>query len=143
MSWIISLLTILTCLSLPASTRADRDLPPERGGQTYSLGMPPVYKGRAGLETQIYRPQTDDGFAGYLNLGLSRDLTSPVVGMAALRLEGYLGSRDRDFDGGCRALLEIPSFYIGVGADYNGTDDMIDFLFQLDLPLRRGGMLGR
>jgi hypothetical protein len=120
-----------------------RDLPPEKGGTTYSLGMPPVYKGRSGFEFQSYRPQTASDLAGFYTFGLSKDLGSPVVGLAALRLEGYLGFRSSDFDGGGRALFEIPSFYIGGGVDYNGSDEVWDFLLQLDLPLRRGGIFGR
>lgn len=123
--------------------RAQRDLSPERGGTTYSLGMPPVYKGRAGVEMQWFRARSASQMASYTSLGLSRDLGSPVVGIAGLRLEGYAGWRDQAFDGGGRALFEIPSFYCGAGIDFNGTDEVADFLLQLDLPLRRGGLFGR
>jgi hypothetical protein len=122
---------------------AQRDLTPNRGGSTYSLGMPPVYKGRSGVEFQSYRPQTSSEVAAYYNLGVSKSIGSPVVGVGGLRLEGYLGLREEDFDGGGRALFEIPSFYVGVGADYNGDDEAVDFLLQLDLPIRRGGLFGR
>jgi len=126
-----------------ATAGAERDLPPARGGTTYSLGMPPVYKGRAGLELQSYRPQVTNELVQYIACGISKDLGSPVVGLGALRLEGYAGIRTRKFDGGGRALFEIPSMYVGAGIDFNGTDNATDFLFQLDLPLRRGGILGR
>ncbi len=105
--------------------------------------MPPVYKGRSGFEVQWYRPQNNKDLAVFYNLGVSKDLGSPVVGIAALRLEGYLGVRGQEFDGGGRALFEIPSFYVGFGTDYNGSDSVWDFLFQLDLPLKRGGVFGR
>jgi hypothetical protein len=136
--------TVLLAILSPVTTAtAQRDLPPSRGGTTYSLGMPPVYKGRAGFEMQSYRPQSTGIMASFINLGISKDLGSPVVGIAGLRLEGYGGFRTRDFDGGGRALFEIPSLYVGAGVDYNGRDEVADFLFQVDLPLRRGGIFGR
>jgi len=81
--------------------------------------------------------------AAYFNMGLSKSLGSPVVGIGALRLEGYLGTLEGGLDGGGRALFEIPSFHLGLGVDYNANDEVADFLFQLDLPLRRGGVFGR
>ncbi len=143
LNFLLGVTILLGGLGSAATALAQRDLRPARGGTTYSLGMPPVYKGRAGFELQDYRPQVDGVMAPYLNLGLAKDLGSPVVGLGALRLEGYLGVRSREFDGGGRALFEIPSLYVGAGVDFNGTDNVADFLFQLDLPLRRGGVLGR
>ena len=134
---------VVLALTAAGTAHAQRDLPPEKGGTTYSLGMPPVYKGRSGFEMQWYRPENDNQLAGFFNLGVSRDLGSPVVGIAALRLEGYFGFRGQEFDGGGRALYEIPSFHVGVGMDYNGNDDAWDLLWQLDLPLKRGGVFGR
>jgi hypothetical protein len=129
--------------SAAGPARAQRDLPPEKGGTTYSLGMPPVYKGRAGFEMMWYRPQNDSDLAGLFDAGISKDLGSPVVGIAALRLEGYVGFRKGDLDGGGRALFEVPSFHFGIGMDFNGTDEAWDLLYALDLPVRRGGLFGR
>ena len=134
---------VLAVLLTAGSAVAQRDLPPAEGGTTYSLGMPPVYKGRAGFEMQWYRPQNDSQMAAFLNLGLAKDLGSPVVGIAALRVEGYVGIRNQRFDGGGRGLWEIPSFHVGIGVDYNATDDAWDMLYSLDLPLKRGGVFGR
>ena len=136
-------LCVLAGLLSAGGASAQRDLPPEKGGTTYSLGMPPVYKGRSGFEIQWYRPENNSELAGFFNLGVSKDLGSPVVGIAALRLEGYAGFRNLEFDGGGRGLFEIPSFYVGFGIDYNGTDDAWDLLWQLDLPIKRGGIFGR
>ena len=134
----------LVAAALPAGTsRAVQDLPPARGGTTYSLGMPPVYKGRAGFEMQWYRPQNNNELAGFVSAGVAKDLGSPVVGIAALRAEGYGGFRGESLDGGARVLFEIPSFYVGVGVDWNATDTVTDLLLTLDLPLRRGGVFGR
>ncbi len=143
LKFLLATAALLTSLGQSTTIRAERDLPPERGGTTYSLGMPPVYKGRAGFEIQSYRPGADGSLASLINLGLSKDLGSPVVGIAGLRLEGYGGFKAQEFDSGGRALFEIPSFFMGAGVDYNTRDDVADFLFQLDLPLRRGGIFGR
>jgi len=137
------ILVVLMSTASLSPAIAQRDVPPEKGGETYSLGMPPIYKGRAGLESQIYRPQNNSDLAGYLNFGVSRDIGSPVIGIAGVRLEGYVGFRNVEFDGGGRLLWEIPSAYIGVGVDYNVSDEVADFIFELNLPLRRGGVFGR
>ena len=137
------LVILLAGLMTAEVALAERDLPPPKGGTTYSLGMPPVYKGRSGFELQWYRPENNSELAGFFNLGVSKDLGSPVVGIAALRVEGYIGSRNLDLDGGGRGLFEIPSFHFGVGMDYNATDSAWDILWQLDLPLKRGGIFGR
>jgi hypothetical protein len=123
--------------------RAQTDIPPGDGGLTYELGMPPVYKGRAGLESGWYRPQSASEPFGFFSLGVAKSLGSPVVGIAGLRLEGYVGMTHKKIDGGGRALFEIPSFHVGFGTDFNASDSVTDFLFALDLPLRRGGLFGR
>ena len=43
---------LVVCCTHVSEIMAQRDLPPEKGGTTYSLGMPPVYKGRSGFELQ-------------------------------------------------------------------------------------------
>ena len=138
-----ALFLLLGCFGFVDQASAQRDLPPEKGGETYSLGMPPIYKGRSGFEMQWYRPQNNSELAGFYNLGVSKDLSSPVVGLAALRLEGYVGYRNQGLDGGGRALFEVPSLYVAGGVDFNGTDDVWDFLLELNLALKRGGIFGR
>ena len=122
---------------------AQFDSPPTLGGLTHELGMPPVYRGRGGFELGWYRPQTASDPSGLFNLGLAKSLGSPVVGIAGLRLEGYVGVTREELDGGGRALWEIPSFHIGAGVDYNVPDEVFDFMLALDLPLQRGGAVGR
>ena len=124
-------------------TVAIESAPPEKGGQTESLGMPPIYKGRAGFELQWYRPSTLSAMAGLGNLGFWRDLGSPVVGIAALGIEGYAGYRAQEFAGGLRAYYSIPSFHIILGYDRDFSEKQGSFLLGLDLPIRRGGIFGR
>lgn len=125
---------------------AQLDLPPERGGTTYSLGMPPVWKGHAGASVGWYRPASSAGdqLLALGHFGLSRDLGNPVVGIAAIGAEGYVGYRgDQSLDGGVRGLLSIPAMHLGLGADWNLADNDVDFLARLEIPFRRGGILGR
>lgn len=111
--------------------------------------MPAVYNTYAGVEGQWYRPGQLDSFAGLVNLGVWKSLGSPVVGIAALGLEGYVGARSSnpsdggaDLDGGGRAYFKVPSLYFGLGVDYNIKDTAASFMLQLSLPMRRGGILG-
>jgi len=141
--WLVFLVIALATSTLADVALAQRDLPPEKGGMTYELGMPPVYKGRSGFELGWYRPGSSSDLSGFYNLGVSKDLGSPVVGIAALRLEGYIGITSQELDGGGRALFEVPSFRFGLGADYSAADEVVDVLFALDLPVHRGGLFGR
>ncbi len=139
-------LTLLMAVSWNAAVyaRGNFDYPPEKGGLTYSLGMPPVYKGFSGFEMQSFR--TSNAYtelAAFLNAGVYKDLGSPIIGIAALSLEGYGGVRGTAIDGGARANFLMPNLGLGVGADWNATDGDIVALFRLDLPIRRGGILGR
>jgi hypothetical protein len=63
--------------------------------------------------------------------------------LAALGLEGYFGYRNREADGGGRALFMMPALHFTVGADYNVPDERFDLLLRLELPFKRGGILGR
>ncbi len=126
-----------------AEAQAQTGLPPDKGGTIYSLGMPPVYKGNAAVTLGPYDTGPQGKLNALLGLGLHRSLGSPVVGLAALGLEGYAGLRGTEFDGGGRALLMVPALYLTVGADFNVPDNQLDLLWRLELPLRRGGILGR
>jgi hypothetical protein len=137
------LMAVLALLSTAEEGWTGLDQPPEKGGLTYQLGMPPVYKGRSGFEVGWQRPARDGSLSAFYNLGVSRDIGSPVVGVAGWRLEGYLGLSDQDFDGGGRALFEIPSFRFGLGVDFNGREDEVDPIYMFDLPVKRGGLFGR
>ena len=95
------------------------DRPPRKGGYTYSLGLPSLYKPYSGFELQGYRPGEQGDLGGLLNIGINKDLGNPIVGAAALGIEGYGGYRGQDFDGGGRAVFTIPSILFGVGVDYN------------------------
>ena len=94
------------------NAEAQTGLPPEKGGRIYSLGMPPVYKGDAAATLGWHDPGSDGRLNALFSMGVHRDLGSPVVGLAALGLEGYVGFRGREADGGGRALFMIPALHI-------------------------------
>jgi hypothetical protein len=131
-------------LSLTSVSWADSptDRPPRKGGYTYSLGMPSLYKPYAGFELMGYRPGDDGDLGGFANLGINKDLVNPIVGAAAIGIEGYGGYRGQELDGGGRAVFSIPSLLFGAGVDYNFTDEEFDFLMRLDVTGRRGGVFG-
>ena len=124
---------------------------PQDGGEVFELGMPPIWKGHAGVMTGWYRPGKDAGFGlsgdqllfqGHV--GVLKDLLSPVTGIAAIGVEGYGGFRGEDgLDGGGRALFSIPSLHFTTGADYNITDSRWSALIRLEIPFRRSGIFGR
>ena len=138
----IAILTLPTTQLHAEEARGDTERAPDEGGYTQSLGMPPVYKGSAGIEAGWYRPSGDGKPEGLISIGLMRDLGSPIVGAAGLGLQGYGGLRGNDLDGGGRGYFLIPNFRLGLGLDYNIRDDALDFLFALGFPIRRGGIVG-
>ncbi len=137
-----ALIVLLTLLG-PVRASAQTDMPPEKGGVVYSLGMPPVYKGHAGAMLGWYRPGEANDLAAYGHFGILRDLGSPVVGLAAVGLEGYIGYRSQALDGGGRALFSIPALHFTIGGDFNVPDEDFDLLLRLELPFSRGGIFGR
>ena len=124
---------------------------PEDGGEVYQLGMPPIWKGHAGVMAGWYRPGKEAGFGlsgdqllvqGHV--GVLKDLLSPVAGIAAVGVEGYGGFRGEDgLDGGGRALFSIPALHFTTGADYNIADSRWSALIRLEIPFRRSGIFGR
>jgi len=104
--------------------------------------MPPVYEGSGGVAAGWFRPGDSAGFVFNAHLGVRRYLGSPIVGIAAVGLEGYAGGRTGTMDGGGRFLFSIPVFHVSVGADYNVPDADLDLLLRLELPMQRGGVVG-
>ena len=65
---VMGLAVSLVVFTGAASSRA-ADQPPEKGGRTYSLGMPSLYKPYVGFELQGYRPGDQGDLGGLLNGG--------------------------------------------------------------------------
>jgi hypothetical protein len=73
--------------------------------------------------------------------GVSRALVSPVVGLVAAGLDGFLGMRETRVDGGVRAMVHMPYFGLGGGAEYNFLDNHVNFVVSATTPVRRGGIV--
>jgi len=140
---VASIVTVLSLLgSVVFEAGAQTDLPPKKGGYTRSMGIPSLWRTTIGGEVLGYRLQTASDLGFYADLGLMRYLGHPIVGIAALGLEGYVGARASEVDGGGRAYFSIPSLLIGAGVDYNIPDEETDFILKLDVPGRRSGVVG-
>jgi len=136
--------TVLVALiaSPVASKRIPTDRPPDQGGFTRSMGIPSLLRKQVGVEFHSYRTSGDAEIGGLVNVGLTRSIGHPVVGIAALGVEGYVGARAYEMDGGGRAYFLVPSLLIGAGVDYNIEAEEADFLLKLDIPTRRRGIVG-
>ena len=114
---------VLAVLSADPARAQDR-LPPNRGGFTTSMGIPPAY----------------------VNLGLYRDLLNPMTSALGVLGEAYGGTRGtlsetEGVDGGVRLALFSPITRIAFGGDYNLRDHGLDFFVSLIHPFQRGGIL--
>ncbi|MCH7876279.1 MAG: hypothetical protein IH965_13400 [Gemmatimonadetes bacterium] len=123
------------------AANAQWDRPPEMGGRTASLGQPPRVRWQAGLGAGALFDSSSAQFAVRAYLGLTRHLLNPVVGLASIGVETYVGFRDALLDGGGRVLFRVPYLSMGVGADFNLRDLRLDFMVTAHSPIRRGGIL--
>jgi hypothetical protein len=120
--------------------------PPNRGGSTLSMGLPPTWRWSLGGTTGINRVDTSE-LTFYVNGGLYKDfLLSPVTNALGLLTEGYVGRRGsfekfgQGFDGGFRMSLYSPAARFAGGYDYNFKDQRGDFILSLIHPIQRGGI---
>ncbi len=118
------------------------DRPPDKGGFTHAMGIPSHLRATVGVEYQAYKPSTDYQNGGLINAGITRYIGNPMVGIAALGLEGYFGGHAQQADLGVRALFSVPSLLIGAGVDYDAQAGESDFILKLDIPTRRRGIVG-
>jgi hypothetical protein len=117
-------------------------VPPERGGLTESLGLPPRLRPHFTLSGGIDRRGTDDTAYGTLGLGFYKDLVNPVMTLAGFMLDGYgTALADGEFDAGVQAQLHMPLFRLAAGVDYSFVDNEADFVLSLIHPLQRGGVV--
>ncbi|MEJ2539025.1 MAG: hypothetical protein P8188_03400 [Gemmatimonadota bacterium] len=120
-------------------------LPPNRGGFTVSMGVPPVWRWSGGFSAGVHGGD-DSKVTTYGSLGVYRDLLNPMMAALGLLGEGYVGSRGTfseagGVDGGARVALFSPAFRLALGADFNARDGEVDFFASLIHPLQRGGIL--
>lgn len=130
---------LLWC-ALPLAHARAQLRPPSDGGLATALGQPGPWKWTLGFASGWARRDRENQGTTEGRVGVYRDVGNPVVGVAALHLEGYAGTRDAAFDGGLRARLVSPMTRLGVGADFNAVDGQTRFMFSFVHPGRRGGL---
>jgi len=136
-------LTIVACLFAARVARSDEtDRPPDQGGFTHQMGIPPLVRTMVGAEYLSYRPSDAHELGGLFNVGMMRYLGHPIVGLGGLGVEIYGGGRAQQGDFGARTYFTIPSLRVGAGMDFNLESDERDFILKLDVPMRRGGIVG-
>ena len=119
--------------------------PPNRGGFTTSMGLPPNWRWTVGASMGTHRRDGND-LTTYLSGGFYKDIMSPVMAAFGVIGEGYGGRRGsfdsfgEGWDGGLRAGLFSPTARLGAGWDYNFKDSEADFFISLIHPLQRGGI---
>ena len=119
--------------------------PPNRGGFTTSMGLPPNWRWSMGASVGTHRRDGNE-LAMYFTGGFYKDIMSPVMAAFGVIGEGYVGRRGSfenfgdGFDGGLRAGLFSPTARLGFGWDYNFKDSEADFFLSLIHPLQRGGI---
>ena len=136
--------TIVVCLLAASVVQSDEtDRPPDQGGFTHQMGIPSLVRTTVGAEYQSYRPSDAHELGGLVNVGVMRYLGHPIVGLGGIAFEAYGGGRERRGDFGSRAYFTIPTMRLGAGIDFNLASDESDFILKLDVPVRRGGIVGR
>lgn len=129
----------------PLTGQAPVQVPPNRGGFTTSMGLPPSWRWSLGGSVSTHRRDAKD-IAVYLNGGVYRDLLSPVTSALGVLTEGYFGQRGNfsgpgnGADGGLRMTLYSPVLRFAGGVDYSFPDGEADFLLSLIHPIQRGGL---
>ena len=117
--------------------------PPDAGGRTGSLGQPLRWHWQLTLGSGVYFDSSATNVMVRVAAGTYHPLLNPVTKLAEVGMEAYLGARGNKGDGGVRALLRVPYFSAGIGADYNLRDRRVDMLVTAHTPVRRGGFLTR
>jgi hypothetical protein len=120
-------------------------LPPNRGGFTVSMGLPPVWRWAAGVSAGVHKKDASKVTA-YANLGVYRDVLNPMTSALGVLGEAYVGTRGtlseaEGLDGGVRLGLFSPVSRIAAGGDYNSLDGDLDFFLSMIHPFQRGGIL--
>lgn len=141
--WIVLWSVCMSTAIASGSASAQDVLPPNRGGFTVSMGMPPTWTWAAGFSAGVHGG--DDRATAYLNTGVYRDLLNPMTAGLGILTEAYFGTRGTfagtgSFDGGGRFGLFSPVARVAAGVDYNAQDQEFDAFFSVIHPFQRGGI---
>jgi hypothetical protein len=135
----VALFALLAALA-PVPAQGQTEPPPQRGGLTYSIGLPPRVERHVFLDLGQHRRDETFGTA-YAGAGVRRDLSNPVSNLAAAQAELYMGVRAGEQpDGGVRLAFHSPFLRFKAGVDYNFRDRHGDLILGVVHPLQRGGI---
>ncbi len=107
-----------------------------------SLGQPARWSWTFGVSTGIGRRDGEGSGLAEGRAGVYHELLNPVLGIGGAQLELYNGAFDTKYNSGLRLRFVSPISGIGIGADYNATQDQLRPIFTYVYPLRRGGVSG-
>jgi hypothetical protein len=138
---VLATLTCITLLAAPHDAPAQWARPPGDGGFISSLGQPKRWHWNAGLAAGAWFEGPGTELLIRASAGTYRDLINPVTGMVQLGLEGFVGARNDQLDGGVRALMRVPFIGLGAGAEYDFLDSHLNFLVTAQTPVIRGGVI--
>jgi hypothetical protein len=113
---------------------------PWEGGTTASLGQPRPWKWTLGAGLGRPLAGSESGMSAEARLGLYHDLLNPMLSLAGLHGEAYVGTRAGALDHGVRLRAVSPVARLGIGADYNLPDQRARLVLSLQHPGRRGGV---
>ncbi len=143
----VAAVIVAGAISLGSGPAFGHDIhPPNRGGFTVSMGMPPTWRWAFGFSGRTHRSPGEAQVAYYGSLGVYRDIMNPMTAALGVTGDGYLGQRGifngviGGLDGGGRVGLFSPVLRLALGADYNVRDDDLDLYFSFVHPLKRGGI---
>ena len=122
-------------------TVSERGEKNKNDGLIHSMGQPPKILPYGGVSLGTFG--SDNDFAGYGSFGVYKDIINPALSAVGFSIEGYVGGRTEELDGGFRALIGSRVLRIGGGIDYNLREKNWNAIFYFSHPLRRGGLFGR
>lgn len=129
----------LALLGFPIARHAQVRAPTD-GARIPSIGQPTVWRWTLGAALGGTDLDGATEFTTELRAAVSRDLWNPVVGVAALQLEGFGGTRDDYLDYGIRGRLLFPFARLGIGMDRTFVEPRTRGFISLVHPIQRGGV---
>ena len=144
MSLTVRIIRVTACVALlvtPQRSVAQSARLPADGALVASLGQPPRWHWGAGISVGAWLEGPSSQLLARASGSSYRDLMSPIIGLAQVGAEGFIGLRDSELDGGVRGVFRIPFIGLGVGGEYNFRTENLDFLVTAQSPVVRGGVL--
>ncbi len=124
---------------MPQVLAGQAAVPPEEGGFTKPLGLPPRLKWSLGLTAGAPVGHVRGNALFLAQLGLYKNIISTDMEALGVLFEGYVGATGARTDAGGRALLSSPFFCLGLGMDWDVHRNAPDILARIWLPIHRGG----